>query len=72
MYSKGITIIEQDDFYFNADSNNEPHLHVFRYKQDDDEFVSDEEVSRILIFWCSHCLINKFIKRIIGNKIIGN
>ena len=45
MFFNGITIIEQDDFYFNADSNNEPHLHVFRFKQDDDEFVSDKEVS---------------------------
>ena len=48
MFSKGITIIEQDDFYFNAHFNNEPHLHVFRVKQDDNEFVSDEEVSREL------------------------
>ena len=48
MFSKRITIIEKDDFYFNAHSNNEPHLHVFRVKQDDNEFVSDEEVSREL------------------------
>ena len=47
MYSKEITIIEEDYFYFNADSNNEPHLHFFQYKQDD-EFVSDEEMSREL------------------------
>ena len=52
---KGITIIEQDDLYFNAGSNNEPHLHVFRFKQDD-EFVSDEEVSRELgTNYISHC-----------------
>ena len=48
MYSKGITIIEQDDFFCNAGANNEPHLHVFRFKQNDKEFVSDEEVSREL------------------------
>ena len=48
MYSKGITIIEHDDFFFNAGANNEPHLHVIRFKQDDEEFVSDEEVSREL------------------------
>ena len=48
MFFKGITIIKQDDFYFNAGSNNEPHLHVFRFKQDDEEFVNDEEVSRKL------------------------
>ena len=48
MFSKGITIIEHDDFYFNAGSNNEPHLHVFRFKQHDEEFVSDAEVSREL------------------------
>ena len=48
MYSNGITIIEHDDFVFNADANNEPHLHVFRFKQNDEEFVSDEEVSREL------------------------
>ena len=33
---------------FNASSNNEPKLHVFRFKQNDVEFVSDEEVSREL------------------------
>ena len=32
--------------FFNASSNNEPHLHVFRLKQNDEEFVSEEEVSR--------------------------
>ena len=48
MFSKGITIIEPDDFNFNVGSNNEPHLHVFRFRQDDEEFVSDEEVSREL------------------------
>ena len=46
MFSKGITIIEHDNFYFNANSNNEPHLHVFRFIQDDEEFVSNEEESR--------------------------
>ena len=46
MHSNGITIIEHDDFCFNAD--NEPHLHVFGFKQNDEEFVSDEEVSREL------------------------
>ena len=48
MFSKRITIIEQDDFYFNAGSNNESHLHVFRFKLNDEEFVSDKEVSREL------------------------
>ena len=48
MFSKGITILEHDDFYFNAGSNNEPHLNVFRFKQNDDEFVSEAEVSREL------------------------
>ena len=43
MFSKGITIIEHDDFFCNASSNNEPHLHLFRFKQDDEEFVSDED-----------------------------
>ena len=27
--------------FFNAGSNNEPHLHVFRFKQDEEEFVSN-------------------------------
>ena len=48
MYSKGITILKHDDFFFNAGGNNEPYLHVFRFKQNDEEFVSDEEVSREL------------------------
>ena len=48
MFSMGITIIEHDDFYFIAGSDNEPHLHVFRFKQDVKEFLSDEEVSREL------------------------
>ena len=61
MLSKGITIIEQDDFYFNVDSNNEPHLHVLRFIQNDDEFVSDEEVSRELgPNYISHCSQNTF------------
>ena len=34
--------------FFNADANNEPHLHVFRFQQNDEEFVSDEKVSREL------------------------
>ena len=48
MYFNGITIIEYDDFVFNAGANNEPHLHVFLFKQNDEEFVSNEEVSRKL------------------------
>ena len=47
MFFKGITIFEHDDFLFNASSNNKPH-HLFRFKQDDKEFVSNEEVSREL------------------------
>ena len=47
LFSKEITILEQDDL-FNASCNNEPHHHVFRFKQDNVEFVSDEEVSREL------------------------
>ena len=47
MFSKRITIIELDDFFFNA-SSNQSKLHVFRFKQDDEEFVSEEEVSREL------------------------
>ena len=35
-------------FIFNGGANNEPYLHVFRFKQNDKEFVSDEEVSREL------------------------
>ena len=31
MYSKGITILEHDDFFVNAGANNEPYLHVFRF-----------------------------------------
>ena len=45
MCSKGITLLEHDDFFVNAGSNNKPHLHLFRFKQDDEEFVCDEEVS---------------------------
>ena len=41
------TVLEHDDLFL-ATSNNEPHLHEFRFKQDDEEFVSDEEVSREL------------------------
>ena len=47
MFFKEITIIEHDDFYCNAGSNNEPHFHVFRFQQDD-EFMSNEELSREL------------------------
>ena len=32
MFSKGITILEHYDFFCNASYNNEPHLHVFRFK----------------------------------------
>ena len=39
MFSKGITIIEHDDFFFNASSNNEHHIHVFWFKQNDEELV---------------------------------
>ena len=46
--SDRITILEHNDFVFNASSNNEPHLHVFRFKLDNVEFVIDEEVSREL------------------------
>ena len=46
MFSEGITILEHDDLVFNASINSKPHLHLFRFKQDDKEFVSDEEVSR--------------------------
>ena len=45
MFSYAITILKYDDFFVNASSNNEPHLHVFHFKQDDVEFVSDEETS---------------------------
>ena len=48
MFSKKITILEHDYFCFNASCNNTPHLHVFRFIQDYEEFVSDEEVSREL------------------------
>ena len=48
MFSKGITILEHDDFVFNASFNNEPHLYVLRFKQDDKKCVSDEEGSREL------------------------
>ena len=54
MLFKKITILEHDDFFFKTSSNNEPLLHLFRFKQDDEEFVSDkefvsdEEVSREL------------------------
>ena len=47
MFSKTTTILEHDDFFLNASCNNQPHLHVFRFKQDD-KFVSDEKVSREL------------------------
>ena len=48
MFSQGIAILEHDDFVGKASCNNEPHLHVFRFKQDDKEFVIDEKVSRKL------------------------
>ena len=48
MFSKKITILGHDDFVFNASSKNKPHYHVFWFKQDNMEFVSDEEVSRKL------------------------
>ena len=48
MFSKGITIIEHDDFNFNVGSNNKPHFYVFRFKQDYEEFVSDKKVTRKL------------------------
>ena len=45
MLSKVITILEHADFLFNPSCNNEPHLHVFRFKQDVEKFVSNDEVS---------------------------
>ena len=48
MFSKGITFLAPDDFCFNASSNNKPYLHLFRFKQDDKEFVTEENVSREL------------------------
>ena len=48
MFSLRITILEHNDFVVNASSNNKTNLQVFRFKQDDVEFVSDEEVLREL------------------------
>ena len=48
MFSNGIIIIEQDNFNCYAISNNKHHVHVFRFKLDDEKFVSDEEVLREL------------------------
>ena len=66
MFSKGITLIEHDDFVFNAGYNNELHLHVFRFKLNDEEFVRDEEVSRELrpnyILFCSKLSIEADIR----------
>ena len=31
MFSKGITILEHDDFFVNVSCKNKPHLHVFRF-----------------------------------------
>ena len=45
MFSKKITIFEHDYFFNNASSNFKPHFQMFRFKQDNKEFVSNEEVS---------------------------
>ena len=42
MFFKGITIIEHDDLFCHATFNNEFHFNVFRFKQDDEKFVSNE------------------------------
>ena len=45
MYFYEIKFIKHDDF-FTASTNNEPHLHLFWFNQNDKEFVSDEKMSR--------------------------
>ena len=47
-FSKEITILKQDDV-FNASCNKVPYLHVCQLNQDDEEFVSDVNVSSELL-----------------------
>ena len=46
MLTRRITILEHDDLFFSASSNNEPYLEVFRFKQE--EFISNDELSLAL------------------------
>ena len=48
MILKGITVIEHDDLFFSATSNNEPYLKVFRFKQNDQDFISNDELCQEL------------------------
>ena len=49
MLTMGISIIEHSDLFVGASpSNEEMHLARFRFKEDDEDFVSDEELHREL------------------------
>ena len=50
MLTMGISIIENSDLFIGAAlSNEEMHLARFRFKENDEDFVSDEELHRKLI-----------------------
>ena len=49
MLTMGISIIENSDLFIETASfNEEMHLAKFRFKEDDEDFVSDEELHREL------------------------
>ena len=48
MILKSINVIEHDDLVFSATSNNKPHLKGFRFKQNDQDLISNDELSRKL------------------------
>ena len=48
MLSMGVTILEHDDIYHYSTSDHEPELAMFKYKDEDKYFISDEEYSREL------------------------
>ena len=49
MFTMGISIIEHSDLFVGAaPSNKEMHLAMFRFKEDDENFVSHEELQREL------------------------
>ena len=48
MIFKSITVIEHKVFFCSASSNHKPHFKLFRFKQIDEDFISNDELSREL------------------------
>ena len=48
MLSMGVTILEHDDIYHYSTSDHQPELAMFRYKNENNYFIRDDEFSREL------------------------